>query len=233
MMRSKITALCAAVVVTSVAIAAAQVPEALRGTWVLTSAEGKPLPPGVHVSLVIAENGYHGTANGKINERGTMKVDSSTRPMSIDLMVSEGTSAGKTQLGIVEVTGDAMQLALAEPGSTVRPNTLSGGLSVTRVKPLPKELAGAWEATITVGATTQHVALTLSNGPDGLGTGTIGAATPGAATVPVTCVLQVGQTFRVIIPAAKATFEGTLTAGEFQGTWNQGNQSVPAVFKRR
>ena len=232
-MRIRIRALCAAMAMTSAAIAAAQVPEALRGTWVLTSAEGKPLPTGVHVSLVIAENGYHGTANGKINERGTMKVDSATRPMNIDLMVSEGLSAGKTQLGIVEVTGDAMQLALAEPGATARPNTFSGGLALARVKPLPKEVAGAWEATITVGANTQHVALTLSNGPDGLGTGTIGPATPGAATVPVTCVLQVGQTFRVIIPAAKATFEGTLTAGEFQGTWNQGNQSVPAVFKRR
>ena len=231
-MGMRISALLTAIAVTSAAMAA-QVPEALRGTWVLTSAEGKPLPPGVHVSLVIAENGYHGTVNGKINERGTMKVDSATRPMSIDFIISEGSSAGKTQLGIVEVTGDAMQLAMAEPGAAARVNTLSGGLSLARVKPLPKELAGSWEATISVGATTQHVVLTLSNGPDGLGTGTIGAATPGAATVPVTSVVQVGQAFRVLIPAAKATFEGTLAAGEFQGTWNQGNQSVPAVFKRR
>ena len=232
-MQMRTRALCAAILASIAAIAAAQAPEALRGTWVLSSAEGKPLPPGVHVSLVIAENSYHGTVNGKINERGTLKVDSTPRPMLIDLIISEGTNAGKTQLGIVDVTGDTMQLALAEPGATARANTLIGGLSLARVKPLPKELAGTWESTITAGPTTQQVVLTLSNGPDGLGTGTIGAGTPDAPVVPVACVLQVGQSFRVIIPAARSTFEGTLVEGEFRGTWNQGGQSVPATFKRR
>ena len=232
-MRIRTRALCSVLALTSAAMLAAQIPEPLRGTWVLTSAEGKTPPPGVHVSLVIAESGYHGTVNGKINERGTMKVDSAAKPMAIDLIISEGTSAGKTQLGIVEVTGDAMQLALAEPGSTVRAATLTGGISLSRLKPLPKELIGSWEATITAGATTQTVVLTLSNGADGLGAGTIGPATPGAATVPVGCVVQAGQAFRVIIPAARATFEGTLAGAEFPGTWTQGTQSVPAIFKRR
>lgn len=210
----------------------AQAPQSLHGTWVITAAEGRKLPPGAHVAMVITADGYHGITNGKINERGTMKVDASAKPMTIDLVISEGTSAGKTQLGVFEVSGDTVQLALAEPGATSRPTAVTQqGLTLTRIKPLAKGLEGRWEATITMGERTQRVAMTLSNGTDGLATGTLGPADQ-TATVPINAVVQMGSTVRVIVSQGRATFEGTLEGGELRGTWTQDPQSVAAVFKK-
>ena len=209
-----------------------QVPSSLHGTWVITSAEGRKLPAGAHVAMVIAADGYHGITNGKINERGTMTVDASAKPMAIDLVISEGPSAGKAQLAVAEVSGDTLQLALAEPGATSRPAAVTEqGLTLTRIKPLADGLSGRWEATITLGERSQRVALTLSNGADGLAAGTLGAADQ-TATVPVNAVVQIGATLRVIVSQARATFEGTLDSGELRGTWTQGPQSVHAVFKK-
>jgi uncharacterized protein (TIGR03067 family) len=213
-------------------IATAQVPATLHGTWVITSAEGRKLPAGAHVAMVITADAYQGITNGTINERGTMKVDASAKPMTIDLAISEGTSAGKTQLAVAEVTGDTLRLALAEPGSAARPTAVTQqGLTLTKITPLADGLAGRWEATITIGSVSQRVALTLSNGPEGLATGTLGPADH-TSTVPVNAVVQIGPTVRVIVSQARATFEGTLEGGELRGTWMQGPQSAPAVFKK-
>jgi uncharacterized protein (TIGR03067 family) len=211
-----------------------QAPAAMHGTWVVTAAEGKPAPAGLHVTMVITAKGYEGATNGTIDERGTLVVDQTKKPTTIDLVISEGKSAGKIQVGIVEVTGDTMRLALGEPGDPARPSSFeTGALTVTRLKPLAKELAGTWDATITLGATTQRVTLTLSNGADGFGTGTIAAADSSGGGTPIGAVVQMGSMVRVIIPAARATFEGTLEGNQLRGTWMQGRQSAPAVFTRR
>lgn len=211
-----------------------QAPPAMHGTWVVTAAEGKPLPAGIHVAMIIGPKGYQGATNGTIDERGTVVVDETKTPTAIDLVISEGKSAGKTQIGIVEVTGDTMRLALGEPGDPTRPSSFAtGALTVTRLKPLSKELAGTWDATIALGATTQRVALTLTNGPDGFGSGTIAAAESTGTGTPIGAVVQMGSTVRVIIPAARATFDGTLEGNQLRGTWMQGRQSAPAVFTRR
>ena len=210
----------------------AQVPIKLQGTWVITSAEGRKLPAGAHVAMVIGADGYQGITNGKINERGTMKVDASVKPMAIDLVISEGTSAGKTQLAVAEVSGDTLQLALAEPGAASRPSAVTEqGLTLTRIQPLADGLAGRWEATITVGERSQRVSLTLSNGTDGLARGTLGPAGENVGT-PLNAVVQMGSTVRLILSSARATFEGSLENGELRGTWTQGPQSVHAVFKK-
>lgn len=211
-----------------------QPPAVLHGTWVITAAEGKPVPAGLHAAMVITAKGYQGVTNGTIDERGALVVDETKTPMAIDLVISEGKSADKTQIGVVEVTGDTMRLALAEPGITTPPSGFAAGaLTLTRLKPLAKELAGTWDASITLGPTTQRVALTLANGSDGFGTGTIAAAESSGAGTPIGAVVQMGPTVRVIIPAARATFEGTLEGNQLRGTWTQGRQSAHAVFTRR
>jgi hypothetical protein len=105
------------------------------------------------------------------------------------------------------------------------------GLTLTKITALADGLAGRWEATITIGSVSQRVALTLSNGPEGLATGTLGPADQ-TSTVPVNAVVQIGPTVRVIVSQARATFEGSLESGELRGTWMQGPQSVHAVFKK-
>ena len=86
---------------------------ALDGTWVLTSINGEPLSD--ELTLTIAGGKYHQTVGGTINERGTIKIDASKKPMTIDLAITEGSDAGKTQLGIVEVTGDTISVPRTSP----------------------------------------------------------------------------------------------------------------------
>ena len=92
----------------------------LQGTWVLAAPDGSTMA-NAELALVITGNKYAQTLNGEVNERGTITLDPAAKPMAIDLAISEGPDAGKTQLGVIEVSGDAMKGALKAPGDTVRP----------------------------------------------------------------------------------------------------------------
>jgi uncharacterized protein (TIGR03067 family) len=107
----------------------------LQGGWSLVRAEGQAVPPGMAGLMFIGEK-YEGLSSGKVDERGTVKLDPSTKPMSIDLVITDGESAGKTQLGLIEITGDTMKLTLAEPGEKTRPTPGSpyGELILKRIK---------------------------------------------------------------------------------------------------
>ena len=56
--------------------------------------------------------------------------------MTIDLSIAEGGDAGKTRMGIFEVTGDTMRLSLDTPGAGQRPTdfSLKDGLLVVAAK---------------------------------------------------------------------------------------------------
>jgi len=95
---------------------------ALQGTWVITSINGQPAPEGApEMTLTFTGDKYHQTLGGEVNEHGTTKVDASKKPMTIDLIITEGSDAGKTQLGIIEVSGDTVRASLDTPGAGQRP----------------------------------------------------------------------------------------------------------------
>jgi uncharacterized protein (TIGR03067 family) len=95
---------------------------ALQGTWVITSLNGQTPPDGSpQLSLTFTGEKYHQTLGTDVNERGSIKVDATKKPMTIDLIISEGQDAGKTQLGIFEVTGDTLRAHLDTPGMQQRP----------------------------------------------------------------------------------------------------------------
>ena len=73
------------------------------------------------MSLTFTGDKYHQTLGAEVNERGTIKVDASKKPMMIDLIITEGQDAGKTQLGVFEVTGGEIRANLNTPGTTLRP----------------------------------------------------------------------------------------------------------------
>lgn len=54
-------------------------------------------------------NTYHQPYGGKVNERGTFKIDTAKKPMTMDLTITEGSDAGKAQPGIFEVSGDILR----------------------------------------------------------------------------------------------------------------------------
>jgi len=58
---------------------------------------------------------------------GTVKLNVSSKPKSIDLIIAEGNDAGKTQLGVYELDGDTVSVTLAMPGETARPSALTRG----------------------------------------------------------------------------------------------------------
>jgi len=107
---------------------------ALQGTWATSSINGQTASEGNELTLTFEGNKYHQTFGGTVNERGTFKVDATKKPMTIDLSITEGNDAGKTQLGIFEVTGDTMRCSFNPPGSTERPVSLTEGAIVVTAK---------------------------------------------------------------------------------------------------
>src|SRR6187401_2786405 len=76
----------------------------LQGAWVIETLDGKPAPPGVSLVLTVAADGtYTAAENDKIQERGTIRVNATKKPMTLDFIIAEGSPAGKTQLGIFEL----------------------------------------------------------------------------------------------------------------------------------
>jgi uncharacterized protein (TIGR03067 family) len=93
--------------------AAAEGPQdskALQGTWTASRTElaGQALP--WTVTLTIAGDNYEVMANGR-PDKGTCKVDSSTRPGRMAITGGEGgPNAGKTFLAIYELDGDTLRI---------------------------------------------------------------------------------------------------------------------------
>jgi uncharacterized protein (TIGR03067 family) len=98
-------------------------PPALQGTWRLTSLNGRSIPKqGPQITLSIVGEQYQQAVDGKVTERGTLKLDTSTQPITIDLAITEGDDAGKAQIGIVEVTDGVLRMCLDTPGAGQRPS---------------------------------------------------------------------------------------------------------------
>jgi len=96
----------------------------LQGTWIITSVNGKPPGEGAQeLTLTFAGDKYSQAVGGTVNERGTIKIDAAKKPMTIDLGITEGSDAGKMQLGIIEVKGDALRATLGQPSASTRPTS--------------------------------------------------------------------------------------------------------------
>jgi uncharacterized protein (TIGR03067 family) len=82
----------------------------LQGTWTAVKMElaGQALP--WMVTLTITGDNYEIVANGR-PDKGTCKVDTSTRPGRMTITGSEGSpNAGKTFLAIYELDGDKLRI---------------------------------------------------------------------------------------------------------------------------
>lgn len=94
----------------------------LQGAWQMVTANGQDTAgSGQEMLITITDNKYAQSLNGQVVERGTFKIDETKKPMTIDLAITEGDSAGQTQLGVVEITGKTLTGKLADAGVTTRP----------------------------------------------------------------------------------------------------------------
>lgn len=110
----------------------------LQGAWNIATVNGNDLSAmGGSMTLVVKDDTYQQITGGVVDEKGHVKLDATKTPMAIDLIIEEGNDAGKLQLGIVEVNGDAMKVKLAMPDGTKRPTAFGmeeGFLMVTAAK---------------------------------------------------------------------------------------------------
>ncbi|HKV99925.1 MAG TPA: TIGR03067 domain-containing protein [Vicinamibacterales bacterium] len=106
----------------------------IQGTWQVATFNGETAPAGVDVHLTFTADKYEQWANGNADERGSFKLNPATKPASIDLMIAEGSDAGKLQLGVYEINGDTLNLTFSAPSDPIRPKTLSDGAVVVTLK---------------------------------------------------------------------------------------------------
>ena len=100
--------------------------EKLQGSWAIASFNGQDVPSEAQFFLVFNGDKYEQWNGGSVDERGTIKIDPKTKPMSIDLIIAEGSDAGKTQPGVYEMTDSTtLWIGLAAPGNTTRPSAVA------------------------------------------------------------------------------------------------------------
>ncbi len=92
----------------------------LQGTWVLVSAEsdGKAVVPAELQGDRFSVNGnqYTVTKQDRVVERGSLKIDTSKTPHTIDVQPMDGPFKGKTLQGIFEVQGGQARDCFARDG---------------------------------------------------------------------------------------------------------------------
>jgi uncharacterized protein (TIGR03067 family) len=98
--------------------------ERLQGAWNVTSlkVEGQETPESMlgNAQIVIKGNRFTSTGMGAVY-KGTLKLDSSTKPSRLDMKFDAGPEKGNTNLGIYEIDGNTWKLCLATRGA-VRPS---------------------------------------------------------------------------------------------------------------
>ena len=100
--------------------------EKLQGNWAIATFNGQDVPSDAQSFLVFNGDKYEQRTNGSVDERGTFKIDPRTKPMSIDLIITEGGDAGKTQPGVYELSDSTtLWIGLTVPGNTTRPSAFA------------------------------------------------------------------------------------------------------------
>jgi uncharacterized protein (TIGR03067 family) len=103
--------------------------QAFKGTWRLSSKEvdGKNFSE-EEIKGVIATNdglGKFSVRRGdKVIDEGTVKLDPTKKPRTIDVTFTEGERKGQTAQGIYEIQSDAFRVCVARPGDE-RPTDFS------------------------------------------------------------------------------------------------------------
>jgi uncharacterized protein (TIGR03067 family) len=99
----------------------------LQGTWKVASLEADgakaPIEQVQGMRLVIAGERFI-VADSGTTTHGTLKLDPSLRPATIDLTFTDGPEQGKTSLGIYAIEGETAKLCLAV-ASKARPKAFA------------------------------------------------------------------------------------------------------------
>jgi uncharacterized protein (TIGR03067 family) len=101
--------------------------ERFQGSWIISSMNGEAVPPEAEAYLVFKGDKYEQWTGTEVNERGSFKLDLTSKPAKMDLTITEGQDAGKTQFGVYELSSDTLTVSMAMAGETGRPAALHQG----------------------------------------------------------------------------------------------------------
>lgn len=103
--------------------------QALDGTWTIDklTQDGTAAPAATlkQFSMTVKDGKYTLSMDGKELETGTIKLDPSKKPKTIEFDISSGQDKGKTQLGIYELKDDTFTFCMSHPGAKERPSELA------------------------------------------------------------------------------------------------------------
>jgi uncharacterized protein (TIGR03067 family) len=84
---------------------------ALQGTWTISHVNGQALSTlGQNSTITFTRDAYTVTTNGQVKERGLIKIDGTKKPMQIEMRITEGIAAGKSQMGLIQVVNGTLTL---------------------------------------------------------------------------------------------------------------------------
>jgi len=95
--------------------------QGLQGTWEIVALEvdGATVPEaGFRGSRIVVKGGTFTTISMGATYGGTLSIDASTNPKTLDLSFRAGPERGKTSLAIFELDGDTWKLCLTVTGKT-------------------------------------------------------------------------------------------------------------------
>jgi uncharacterized protein (TIGR03067 family) len=87
--------------------------QTLDGTWLASTAElaGQKFPDEIRKSIkLVIGDGKYTVMVGTAPDKGTVKLDSSQKPKTLDITGTEGPNKGKTILAIYENSGDTLRV---------------------------------------------------------------------------------------------------------------------------
>jgi uncharacterized protein (TIGR03067 family) len=111
--------------------------EKLQGTWMAVSGEkeGKDDPEAKEHAIVFEGDKFSIKKGDVVMVQGTIKIDASKSPKTMDLTITEGPEKVKDKiaLSIYVLDGDELTWCVSEPGSGERPEKLATKEGVKRM----------------------------------------------------------------------------------------------------
>lgn len=213
----------------------AEAQDALRGSWV-----GELDVPEANVTLAIVlrfETDAAGDFVGVLDspDQGannipieTIEYDAGTVKLVIPQIFGEYTAT---------LAGENMDGMFVQLGQN-RPLDLKRGAYVARGQPMPAEaierLEGSWVGRVTNAAGgALAIVFRFEASADGGGLlAYLDSPEQGSRNIPMTEVMLDGARLSLVVPAAQASFTGTVSANEIAGTWAQGATTQPVTMTR-
>ena len=196
----------------------------------------------VNIEVDLAKNSTGELAGTFSNPRDKLQgfplasvaVDGRSVRLLLKVTSGGGTFDGAISDDAQSISGDFLT---AEGGFTVPFSLTRAGDARMEAEPksppIGKDLEGAWNGTLEMGATKMRLVLTMSNQPDGTAIGSVVDVDQGLR-IPMTSITQKASDLTFELKSVGASYSGVLNPGRtaLAGTYTEGSFTGPLIFQR-